>query len=263
LSTWSTSRSSVAPASTIEFCAILENYFLVELVDERPSVTIVITGSNGTIGNVLVQALSRTRKIVEVDLPEHDASDFLTLRQLTQDSTCIVHLAHDSTENWQSGVVSPTNTRMFLNVLQAAVENLIPRVIIASSVHASDFLGATDTNPPVEAIHSEVTRPTSPYGAHKFVMEQVAKFYAQRFGMEAVAIRFGGVSADNSVRTNGREPAVWLSHDDLISAVLSTLEAPVTAGRFSTFNAVSNNADRVHDLSNPFGWSPLDDSNAR
>ena len=51
-----------------------------------------------------------------------------------------------------------------------------------------------------------------------------------------------------------------LSHRDLLGAVSASISHEPVRGRATVFYAVSNNATRVHDTSNPFGWTPRDDS---
>ena len=88
----------------------------------------------------------------------------------------------------------------------------------------------------------------------------MGKALAERFGFEFVGVRFGGVTADNSVKRGDGQTATWLSHDDLLGAIDACLSAEPLPGRSSVFYAVSENADRIHDTTNPFGWSPHDNS---
>ena len=94
----------------------------------------------------------------------------------------------------------------------------------------------------------------------KLLEEEVGKVLAGQFGFEFVGVRFGGVTADNSVKRGEGQAATWLSHGDLLGAIEACLSAEPVPGRSSVFYAVSANADRIHDTSNPFGWSPRDNS---
>ena len=102
--------------------------------------------------------------------------------------------------------------------------------------------------------------PATPYGVYKLIGEEVGKILSKQFGFEFIGLRFGGVTQDDFVKRGEGQTATWLSHDDLLSAVSACLAAEPVAGRSTVFYAVSNNADRIHDTTNPFGWKPKDDS---
>jgi hypothetical protein len=48
----------------------------------------------------------------------------------------------------------------------------------------------------------------------------------------------------------------WLSHADCVALVDACLTAPTVPGHYAVFYGVSDNAGRVHNTSNPFGWVP-------
>jgi hypothetical protein len=128
---------------------------------------------------------------------------------------------------------------------------------MASSVHADNF-NDYEGNEPLTVPGSY--KAASPYGTHKQIVEEMGRFYASHYGIEFVAVRFGGVTDDNSVRTHLKEPAVWLSHRDLMGAIEACVTAEVIPGKFAAFYAVSNNDGRIHSTENPFGWQPVDNS---
>jgi uronate dehydrogenase len=136
----------------------------------------------------------------------------------------------------------------------------VRRLIIASSVHADDFR-SPDAAPPLTPPGSYF--PATPYGTYKLVAEEVGRILAPRFGFEFVAVRLGGVSADDSVKHGGGHSATWLSHHDLAGAIEACLAAQPVVGRSTVFYAVSDNDDRIHNTTNPFGWTPKDNSAAR
>lgn len=126
---------------------------------------------------------------------------------------------------------------------------------MASSVNADDFLHREGEE--LLAIPG-TTHPTSPYGAHKLILDEMARMNAYEHGYEAVAVRFGGVTADNSVKEAHIHPPVWLSRQDATMAIGAVVEAPEVPNSYAAFYAVSDNTSKIHDTSNPFGWQPND-----
>lgn len=216
---------------------------------------ILLTGAKGTIGSVLARELASKYELVIYDLPEHDATNYEQLVGMMRGCDAVVHTAHVIGENWDTGTVDPRNGEMEMNILHAAVETGVQRCIMSSSVHADDFLNHTGEQ--LLTVPGSY-RPTSPYGARKLSLEQVSQFYTTHYGLETVCIRYGGVSDDNTVDQSGREPQVWLSHNDLVNAVRCSLDAQYIPDNHTAFYAVSNNAGKLHDTSNAVGWTPRD-----
>lgn len=206
---------------------------------------IAITGSKGTIGTVLTKGLSPEFEITELSLPEVDVRSIEQVKEKLQGNFAVIHLAWNSkTENHVNNEIDPDCAKMFLNVYKAAVEVKVPRVIMASSVHADTFIGwsrpglLSVDHPPI---------PDSLYGADKLFMEACGRFYATK-GLEVVCIRFGGVNPKNSPAGSeypAEERAAWLSHNDLVSLIKAILEAPSIPNNFVLMYAVSDNHGRV------------------
>lgn len=214
---------------------------------------ILITGSGGVLGSVLVGGLSA--EITEFDLPKFDVTDFVQLVHMFEGHDCIVHLAWDTkTDNWLTEKLNPDNTLSAYNIYEAAHLAGVPRVIMASSVHADDFVNhkksglISPTSLPI---------PDSPYGANKCFMEALGRYYADAKGLEVVCVRFGGVNRENTVPTSPiSEQTVWLSHADAISLVQTCIDAPDIPGKYTIMYGISDNQGRIHDLTNPLGWHP-------
>lgn len=216
---------------------------------------IVITGSEGTIGHVLKEGL-KEYQITPIDLPENDVREYAKLLDVIPHHNAIIHLAWDTkTDNFKSEKINPENAIMFYNVYKAAIERGVPRVIMASSVHADRF----DNWQSSERMSPDRTPiPDSPYGASKVGMEAMGRYYATK-GLQVVCIRFGGINPQNQPATEPPyERAVWFSHNDCISLVKTILEANEIPDNFVVMYGMSDNPGRIHDISNPFGWKPKD-----
>jgi nucleoside-diphosphate-sugar epimerase len=221
--------------------------------------TILITGSKGIIGSVLRRGLGEEYRIRGVDLPD-DISHHEVLWAQMDGVDTVIHLARrfspaDSVERRMR--IYPENVQIDVNVFTAVVRAGVKRLIVASSVHADNHRDPDLVAPlTIPGSYS----PATPYGAYKLVEEEVGKILSKQFGFEFIGVRFGGVTRDNSVKTGAGQTSTWLSHDDLLRAIEACLRVEAVPGRSTVFYAVSNNADRIHDTSNPFGWRPRDNS---
>ncbi len=215
---------------------------------------VLITGSAGVVGTVL--AANLPYDVTGLDLPEDDIGDYPRLVDRCRGQDAVVHLAGDFTsENWRSGDIDPANFRLDMNVLNAAVEADVRRVVLASSVHADDFLGHNGSG--LIAPDEPFPVPTSPYGAHKLFLEAAGRHVAAHSGREVVAIRLGGVTRHGHPTDHRIDNMVYLSHPDLVACVRAAVEAPLPPSRFAVLYAVSDNPKRIHDTTNPLGWKPL------
>jgi uronate dehydrogenase len=153
--------------------------------------------------------------------------------------------------------IYPQNAQIDINIFTAVVKTGVRRLIVASSVHADNHRDP-EVVKPLTVPGSYY--PATPYGVYKLIGEEVGKILSKQFGFEFIGVRIGGVTRDNSVKTGEGQTATWLSHDDLVGAIDACLASEPLAGRSTVFYAVSNNADRIHDTTNPFGWKPKDNS---
>ncbi len=219
--------------------------------------TVLITGSRGIIGSVLQDGLEAKYQIKGVDLPD-DVSDYDTLRRQMDGVDTVIHLARRFDSHIERRMrIYPQNVRIDVNIYTAVVRTEVGRLIMASSVHADNHRDPTAAEPlTVPGSYY----PATPYGVYKLIGEEVGKVLSKQFDFEFIGVRFGGVTRDNSVKTGEGQTATWLSHSDLVSAIDACLATEPLAGRSTVFYAVSNNADRIHDTTNPFGWEPKDNS---
>jgi uronate dehydrogenase len=217
---------------------------------------VLITGSNGTIGSVLRERLQH--EVTDFDLPEHNAEQYGHVYEKAKGHDVLVHLAWDfESDGWLGDNLNPDNTQITYNIYQAAVDAGVKRVVMASSVHADKFVGHDVFKDGLLHPHA-VPLPDSPYGAEKCFVESLGRYFADSKNLEVVCIRFGGVNkADQPPTTPESERQVWFSQRDCVNLVQTCIDAEL-ADKFTVMYGVSDNAGRLHDLSNPFGWSPLD-----
>lgn len=217
---------------------------------------IIITGAEGVIGKILQNGSQDEYEITGLDLPDGDVRRYETLVNVASGHSAIIHLAWDTkVDNFLSGKISSENSQMFFNVYKTALEYKVPRVIVASSVHADRFYewkGSGYMSP------YQLPNPDSPYGAHKVFMESLGKYFASK-GLEVVSIRFGGITPANKANKNHLpERAAFLSQRDGIALIKSILKAESIPNNFAIVYGVSNSDNRIHDITNTFGWVPQD-----
>jgi nucleoside-diphosphate-sugar epimerase len=93
--------------------------------------------------------------------------------------------------------------------------------------------------------------------------EAVARYYFDRWGVQAICLRIGAVLKDDDPTTHSQNRRIWLSHRDLVKLVEKSLTADVT---FGIYYGISNNKDAFWDISNAradLGFEPADDGAAR
>ena len=166
----------------------------------------VVTGGCGFIGSHIVDALVRDGCEVAVlddlstgnleylnpasELVEGSVADAETVLAAVEGAAWVFHLA--ALPRVQQSVDDPIGTHAVnvngtLNVLQAAREHGVERVVVSSS---SSVYGDQETHLMTEDL---APNPLSPYGLHKLIGEQYADLFAALFGMQIVSLRYFNV----------------------------------------------------------------------
>lgn len=217
---------------------------------------VLITGSGGVIGSVLKKGLPH--ETTDFDLPHNDVLNFVHLLKTAPGHDVVVHLAWNKNyDDWLTESLDPENIQGNFNVYEAAHQAGVKRVIIASSVHADDFIGSHITAAPLDPY--ALPTPDSPYGANKCMIEALGRYFASAKGLEVICIRFGGINrADTPPDSPHSERQVWFSHRDCVNLVTACIQTENVPNKYAIVYGMSNNKDLLHDLSNPFGWRPQD-----
>jgi uronate dehydrogenase len=149
-------------------------------------------------------------------------------------------------------VLAGPNLHGAFHVYEGARQAGVRRVVAASSGRATGFY-ATE-----ERLDGDATpRPDGLYAATKAFSEALGRMYADRFGLEVVALRIG--TFEERPRTT-RDLSTWLSHDDARRLVRAALTGPVDA--FVCVYGVSANTRGWWDLPSSLGYVPRDDAEA-
>lgn len=230
--------------------------FLKVVTSLIPNKKIVITGAKGIIGTVLRTGLSGY-PLRNLDLPWNDLRKYSLTRAFLKNADTVIHLAWNKEfDNHITPNCSADNTAMFMNILRAAIELKIPRLIMASSVHADNF--SSWAGPGLMHCDSAAA-PSSKYGCHKLFMELLSENYAKSAVSEIICIRFGWVNKENECfsQASDVDKSVFLKHEDCQSLIDTILKSKVEPGRFVRMYATSGSPHAIHDVGNPFGWHRL------
>src|SRR5215207_623170 len=242
---------------------------------------ILITGINGMIGTVLRNAFQTTQDVYGLDLDGEfsdrvlsaDLSDYQQAARVLQQVSpldAVIHLAGNPSvqASWES--VLKANIIGTRNIFEGAREFGIPRVIFASSNHATGAYHGfepelnTFTQPQTPKISPyDPVRPDSDYGVSKVFGEAVARYYSDRWDIKAICLRIGAVLEDDDPTADSQNRKIWLSHRDLIQLVEKSLSTNV---KFGIYYGVSNNQGAFWDINNAradLGFEPVDDASTK
>lgn len=147
-------------------------------------------------------------------------------------------------------VLAGPNLHGAFHVLDAARRAGVRRVVVASTGRTTGFY------PVGERLDGDSTpRPDGLYAATKAFSEALGRMYADRFGLEVVALRIG-LFAERPATV--RDLSTWLSPADARRLVRAALTAPVD-GYLGVYG-VSANTRAWWDLPPSLGYVPEDDA---
>ncbi len=250
----------------------------------------VVTGGCGFIGSHIVDALIREGYDVAVlddfstsnreylnpaaELVEGSVADAEVVRSATEGATWVFHLA--ALARVQQSVDDPIGTHAInvngtLNVLQAARENGLERVIVSSS---SSVYGDQPTHLMTEDLPAN---PMSPYGLHKLIGEQYADLFATLFGVQVVSLRYFNVygprqSAEGAyalviphflrlrgegkpltIYGDGQQTRDYVHIDDVVRANMNAASSELPLGRAVALNVGSGEETSVNEIAEMVG----------
>jgi len=172
---------------------------------------ILVTGSEGDVGSVLLPQLAKRLDAVGFDLRPHDGAlnviqgdltDYDSVAAAAQGMDAIVHVAAllpHRPHRLQADYVD-VNVAATTNVLQAALDAGVKRVVYCSTVWASGH-GYTE---PYQPIDEDVPcAPICIYGQTKWLGELMSEYFGREHGLETVVIRFCGYNPVEGYREDG------------------------------------------------------------
>ena len=227
---------------------------------------VVVTGGLGRVATVVLPWLRKHFRVRLVDsaaaarrvegLVQADIGDPDEARQVLAGAEAVLHLAGNSSpwQTWDS--VYAANVWTTQVTLEAAAANGVPKVVLASSLHAAGEYNRPEYRPVDPRLDP---RPCCPYGLGKVVLEALGRMHAERTGASVTCLRLGLTGWPPAER---RYLAQWLSDDDAGRLTLAALGA---RERFGVHFGVSANTRNHWDITSArheLGYRPEDDSEA-
>ncbi len=169
---------------------------------------ILVTGGLGVVGRPLVERLLnhnhrlRVLDTASADVPAGvefaaaDVTDFAAVREAVRDIHAVIHLAAIPNPAGAAGEeIFRINCAGTYNIYEAAAQEGIRRVVVASSINALGLNYGLKGFPirylPVDEEHPTFT--SDPYSFSKRIAEEIGAYYWRREGISGVQLRLPGV----------------------------------------------------------------------
>ena len=242
---------------------------------------VLVTGLSGLIGGLLrerleadggyeITALNRT-DVEGVRTVRADISDLDAIRDAFSDQDAVVHLSAVLTDgDWDQmvavniggtyNVLESSRLAGVRRVVNASSGSVVKGVVRAPGVYRALEEGRYDEVPEGwEMVDHNLFHPYGLYGVSKMAAEGLARHFYDVHGLSVINLRIGTVRP-SGVPEHPSDYAIYLSHRDVVQALMLALEAPDDV-RFDTFLVTSANAWGYRDLSHfrqRLGYEPQD-----
>jgi nucleoside-diphosphate-sugar epimerase len=231
---------------------------------------LLITGAAGNMGRLLRPLLRREGRALRLaDLSEvpdvqpgeetiaADVTDSDAIAKACQGMDAVLHLGGISVEATFEDVLA-VNVAGTQNVLRAAVDAGVSKVLLASSNHAVGFYRRSDVPPGSDGLPGDVPpRPDTFYGWSKAAVEALGSLFHSRYGLDVTVLRIGTCFVEPP---DARALSTWLAPADaarLIEACLNN-----NAPGYRVIWAISDNTRRWWSLAGAeaIGYKSIDNA---
>jgi uronate dehydrogenase len=184
---------------------------------------LLITGAAGNLGRELRAGLAPLADVVRLtdraemapagpgeEVMACELGDFDSVLRVVEGCDAVVHFGAAPVERPWAEILE-SSIKGGYNVYEAARRHGIKRVVYASSIHAVGYVRreeGADTDTP--------HRPDTLYGVSKCFVEDLAKMYFHKFGIESACLRINSCFPQPADR---RHLATWMSFRDLVQLV--------------------------------------------
>jgi uronate dehydrogenase len=231
-------------------------------------VTVLLTGSQGSIGRSLARSLPELGWQLRhfdrrpADRPSDQPAGGFVVGELTDPDAldravagveAVVHLAGQPTEaGWP--VIRESNIEGCYRLFEAARRAGVRRVVFASSNHA---VGYTPRPNAGQLPADTPPRPDTLYGVSKVFGEALGRYYHDRYGLQVACLRIGTFAERPPDR---RAQATWLAPDDCARLVDVCLRSPALG--YALIWGISANRHRWWSLAAgaELGYQPRQDA---
>lgn len=184
---------------------------------------LLITGAAGNLGRELRKGLAPLAATLRLtdraemapaaaheEVVPCELGDFDAVMRVVQGCDAVVHFGAAPVERPWAEILESSIVGGY-NVYEAARRHGIKRVVYASSIHAVGYV-RREEGADTDTAH----RPDSLYGVSKCFVEDLAKLYFHKFGIESACLR---INSCFPKPTDRRHLATWVSFADLVRLV--------------------------------------------
>jgi NAD+ dependent glucose-6-phosphate dehydrogenase len=239
---------------------------------------VLLTGAAGRVAEAILDHLgdSYRWRLLDRDPPEKDYSheyvladvtDAEAVRDAVAGASAVVHLAGDPRPDASWDSVLANNIDGTETVLDAAAEEGVRKIVLASSNHAVGGYETDDRVPTIYRSHdayrldgTELPRPGNFYGVSKATGELLARYYYDTHGLPAVCLRIGNLTKERPPRDYERGQAMWLSYRDCAHLFDRSLQADYG---YEIVYGISDNDRKYYSIDRArevLGYDPQDNS---
>lgn len=223
---------------------------------------LLITGAAGNLGRELRRGLAPLATTLRLtdraemapagpgeETVTADVGDLEAMMAVVEGCDAIVHFGAAPVERpWEE--ILNSSIRGGYNVYEAARRHGIKRIVYASSIHAVGYV-RREEGADTQTEH----RPDTLYGLSKCFVEDLAKLYFMKFGIESACLRINSCFPEPADR---RHLSTWMSFRDLIQLVTRCLSAERVG--YTVLYGISDNRERIfsNEKSRHIGYVPQD-----
>jgi len=223
---------------------------------------LLITGAAGNLGRELRAGLAPLASVLRLtdraamapagpgeEVVEAELGDFDAVMRVVEGCDAIVHFGAAPVERPWAEILE-SSIKGGYNVYEAARRHGVRRIVYASSIHAVGYV-RREAGADTDTEH----RPDTLYGLSKCFVEDLAKLYFDKFGIESALLRINSCFPEPADR---RHLATWLSFRDLVQLVTRCLVAE-RVGCVPVYG-ISDNRERFfsNDKVRHLGYVPVD-----
>lgn len=241
---------------------------------------ILITGAAGRIGTALRPLLARPGRVLRLldvhpvkpadddggsgddddrieEIMTASFADPKAVDEACDGVDAVIHLGGKPSEgSWAE--LARVNVEGTRQVLEAAVRHGVPRIVLASSIHAAGFWSRDDVGPDGLLPAGVSPRPDTNYGVSKAAVEALGNLYHSRYGVDVSCLRLG---AYRTTPVSVLDLVVWISHEDGARLVEACLTAPPPTAFRVVWGLSANSRSWFSQAEGAaIGYVPLDDA---